>query len=101
MRISDWSPDVCSSDLKAPHKGIVINISEMRLYYFGADGALVHSYPIGIGRDGWDTPLGTTRIVAKKAHPTWYPPASIRAEKPELPRVVPPGPDNPLGNQAV
>src|SRR3546814_682411 len=79
---------------KAPHKGIVINISEMRLYYFGADGALVHSYPIGIGRDGWDTPLGTTRIVAKKAHPTWYPPASIRAEKPELPRGVPPGPDN-------
>lgn len=84
----------------APQEGIVINLSEMRLYYFGRDGEEVHSFPIGIGREGRHTPLGRTRVVDKKANPTWRPPASIRAEQPDLPPVVPPGPENPLGEYA-
>ncbi len=85
----------------APRRGIVINLAELRLYRFiGAQGDLV-TYPIGIGRDGAITPLGRTTIVSRRANPAWYPPASIRAEKPELPSVVPPGPDNPLGAHAL
>lgn len=93
----------------APREGIVLNISEMRLYYFPPAGSSyagkVVTYPLGIGREGWDTPLGATRIVRTAARPTWYPPESIREEHAKygdiLPRVVPPGPDNPLGEYAL
>jgi len=89
----------------APRDGIVINIAEMRLYYYpkaGKDGKQqVVTHPIGIGREGWATPLGKTRITQKVKNPTWTPPESIRQEHLEngdpLPRVVPAGPDNPLG----
>jgi L,D-transpeptidase ErfK/SrfK len=81
---------------QAPRQGIVINLAEMRLYYF-PPGAAVETHPIGIGRDGRLTPLGETKVVRKTANPTWHPPQSIRAEKPWLPAAVPPGPDNPLG----
>lgn len=84
----------------APRDGIVINLPEMRLYHFG-DGGSVVSFPIGVGRDGWDTPKGTTTVVRKKEKPTWYPPASIRREQPDLPRAVAPGPENPLGSHAI
>jgi L,D-transpeptidase ErfK/SrfK len=46
-------------------------------------------------------PLGETRVVGKRVNPVWGPPASIRAERPELPAAVPPGPDNPLGTHAL
>lgn len=85
----------------APHRGIVINVGEMRLYYFDERSATVETYPIGIGQEGHDTPMGTTRVVEKQARPTWFPPASIRLERPELPAAVPPGPDNPLGDYAL
>lgn len=84
----------------APRKGIVINLSEMRLYYFRRDGT-VETHPIGVGREGRLTPLGETKVVRKTAGPTWHPPQSIRAEKPWLPAAVPPGPDNPLGAFAL
>jgi len=84
----------------APRRGIVINLAELRLYYFRRDGA-VETHAIGIGRQGRETPLGATRIVRKARNPTWYPPASLRREDPTLPRVVPPGPDNPLGTRAL
>ncbi len=84
----------------APRRGIVINLAELRLYYFRPDG-VIETHAIGIGRQGRETPLGTTRIVRKAKNPTWYPPASIRREDPSLPRVVPPGPDNPLGTRAL
>ncbi len=85
------------------YDGIVINLSEMRLYYFfqQKDRKLVRTFPIGIGREGYDTPLGKFKIIQKIVNPSWYVPESIRAEKPELPRVVPPGPDNPLGTHAL
>lgn len=84
-------------------KGIVINISEMRLYYFfkWKGARLVKTYPIGIGDEGFGTPVGTFRVIEKIKHPSWHVPASIRKEKPELPEVVPPGPDNPMGSHAL
>lgn len=83
-----------------PHEGIIINLAEQRLYYFDPDGT-VSTFPIGVGREGADTPLGSTKVVRKRKDPTWTPPASARAEDPSLPRVVPAGPENPLGNRAL
>jgi len=85
----------------APREGIVINLPELRLYYFGDGTGAVVTYPIGIGREGWETPNGVTRIVRKREAPTWTPPASIRALRPWLPLTVPPGPSNPLGDYAL
>ena len=89
----------------APRSGLVINVPEMRIYYYPKGKSLVHTWPISIGRVGWETPLGETSIVRKAAHPTWTPPESIRKEYAErgepLPRVVRPGPDNPLGSHAL
>lgn len=93
----------------APRQGIVINIPEMRLYYYGAKQAnglqTVVTHPLGIGREGRDTPLGRMTITQKRKDPSWTPPASIRKEHAAagdiLPAVVPPGPENPLGSRAM
>lgn len=85
----------------APHTGIVINLAERRLYYFPPGGDTVETYPVGIGVEGRTTPVSTTRVVAKEVDPTWYPPPSIRAERPELPAAIGPGPDDPLGKYAL
>ena len=84
-----------------PRKGIVIDLMAQRLYYFPPDGLTVETYPIGTGDQAGMTPTGSTRVVGKSAHPTWYVPKSIRAEDPSLPGAVPPGPDNPLGDYAL
>lgn len=85
----------------APREGIVINLPEMRVYaYLNGDEA-PYSYPLGIGREGLETPLGETKVVRKKAGPTWRPTARMLKEDPELDPVVPPGPDNPLGTHAI
>lgn len=86
--------------LPSHRKGIVVNLSELRLYYF-ADANRVYTFPIGIGREGWKTPLGEMRITRKKKDPIWVPPASIRREDPDLPEVVPAGEDNPMGGYAL
>ena len=84
------------------YEGIIINLSEMRLYYFSKhSGAIVRTYPIGIGSEGNETPVGVFKITEKVVKPSWRVPESIRKEKPELPAVVPPGPDNPLGSHAL
>lgn len=87
----------------AVYDGIVINLSEMRLYYFFTQrrSRLVRTFPIGIGSEGTDTPLGNFRVIQKVVRPSWHVPESIRKEKPTLPKVVPPGPDNPLGSHAL
>ncbi len=84
-----------------PHEGIVINLAEMRMYDFVTDPDNPKTYPLGIGRDGLDTPLGVTTITRKKEGPTWRPTARMRKEDPTLPAVVPPGEDNPLGTHAL
>jgi L,D-transpeptidase ErfK/SrfK len=93
----------------APRQGLVLNIAAKRLFYFPAPrpGAapVIYTYPISIGREGWATPLGTTRIVEKIRDPVWHVPASVRkehaADGDPLPATVPPGPDNPLGRLAM
>ncbi len=90
----------------APRRGIVLNIPEMRLYYFiHRNETQVITYPLGIGREGWATPYTRTRITQKIKNPSWYPPRSIREEHAAagdpLPRVVRPGPNNPLGAYAL
>ena len=89
----------------APRKGIVINVAELRPYYYPPTGDKVEVFPIGIGRVGWTTPTGATKVTRKKKNPTWTPPASIRREHAAkgrwLPSVVPAGPQNPLGKHAM
>ncbi|MDJ0942628.1 MAG: L,D-transpeptidase family protein [Kiloniellales bacterium] len=85
---------------EAPRRGIVVNLAEQRLYHFPPAGKPA-SFPVGTGRAGCETPTGETRIVRKRERPTWVPPASIRAERPDLPAAVPPGPWNPLGDHAL
>ena len=90
---------------EAPRSGLVINVAEMRIYYYPRGESVVRTWPVSIGRVGWETPLGKTTIVRKKVRPTWFPPDSIREEHMQrgmtLPRAVGPGPDNPLGSHAL
>jgi L,D-transpeptidase ErfK/SrfK len=92
-----------------PRDGVILNLAEYRLYYFpepeDGEPAYVMTYPISIGRMDWETPLGLTRVISKVVDPAWYPPQSVRdeheADGRPLPRIVPPGPDNPLGRFAM
>lgn len=95
---------------QAERTGLVINLPEMRLYYFpkpikGQKPEII-THPVSIGRMDWNTPLGKTTIVRKQKDPTWTPPQSLRKEaieegRPPLLDVVPAGPDNPLGKYAL
>src|SRR5580700_11275536 len=92
-----------------PREGIVVNLPEHRLYYYPkprrGEKPVVITYPVSIGKMDWRTPLGATAVIAKIRNPAWYPPESIRKEHAEngdpLPKVVGPGPDNPLGDFAM
>ena len=94
----------------APREGIVMNLANMRLFYYPdhadtAQSKAVLSFAVGIGKEGWDTPLGKTKIVRKTKAPSWHVPTSIRSEHAlkgdPLPAVVQSGPDNPLGEYAM
>jgi L,D-transpeptidase ErfK/SrfK len=93
----------------APHVGIVVNIAQMRLYYFPPSShggkQIVYTYPIGIGRVDWKTPSGVTTVVRKVINPVWRPPADIlqehREEGDPLPAEIRPGPDDPMGTRAL
>jgi L,D-transpeptidase ErfK/SrfK len=83
-------------------KGIVINIPEYRLYFFPPeDPGEVTTFPVGVGDEGKDTPVGSYTVIEKIVNPPWYVPESVRRERPELPKIVPPGPDNPMGSRAL
>ncbi len=84
----------------APRKGIILNLSEMRVYYYQKDGT-VATFPIGVGREGFSTPLGSTTIVSKTANPIWHPTDRMLREDPTLKPEYGPGPDNPLGHYAL
>lgn len=93
----------------AIRSGLVLNLPEMRLYYFPepkpGEVPVVITHPVSVGRMDWETPLGITKIVSKKIDPTWTPPKSLKeealADGNVLPDVVPAGPDNPLGRYAM
>ena len=85
---------------KAKREGIIVNKGDLRLYYFAKDN-MVYSFPIGIGRGDWETPTGKARITGKKKNPYWTVPKSILEEEPHWPKVVKPGPENPLGSRAI
>ena len=92
-----------------PWEGMVLNIASKRLFYFPrmpeGQAQIVKAFPIGIGRVGWETPLGNTTVTSKAKDPHWFVPLSVRREHAELgnplPSVVPPGPDNPLGHRVL
>ena len=92
-----------------PQEGVVVNLPEHRLYYYPRpkrhEKQLVITYPVSVGKMDWRTPLGQTQVVSKQTLPSWHPPPSVLQEHAEqgdpLPKVVPPGPDNPLGEYAM
>lgn len=85
--------------------GIVVNLPEMRMYYFPEGRNEVLTYPIGIGKIGKTIPIVNTMITRKAKNPVWIPPQDIREFNLEqgivLPKVMPAGPDNPLGPYAI
>ena len=116
--VDRWLPDD-NSEVVLPRRfilpntkrsGLVINLPEMRLYYYPkpktGETPVVITHPVSVGRMDWDTPLGKTKIVSKKEDPSWRPPQSLKDEAiaagdDPLPDVVEPGPDNPLGRYAM
>jgi lipoprotein-anchoring transpeptidase ErfK/SrfK len=82
-----------------PPGTIVISTSQRRLYYVLGNGQALQ-YAIGVGRDGfaWS---GVTRVSSKREWPSWSPPAAMRQRRPDLPRHMAGGPDNPLGARAI
>lgn len=92
---------------EGPREGVVLNLANMRIFYFppANHGAFVYTFAVGIGREGWETPVGDYGIIEKKVSPTWFPPVSVLEEHEKngdpLPAAVPPGPDNPLGDYAL
>lgn len=89
-----------------PREGIVINVAEMRLYYYPPDGSSVEVLPIGIGQAGRETPRNwVTKVERKQEGPTWVPTANTRREYAKegktLPAMVPAGPENPMGLYAI
>lgn len=102
--IDEWIPPV-GKQLAMPtiwilpptkHEQLVINLPEQRLYFFNKEAATVQTYPIGIGDEGWETPIGVFHIQEKRPNPSWYIPESLQAKYGM--KVMPPGPDNPLGD---
>jgi L,D-transpeptidase ErfK/SrfK len=102
-KLDPWLPPVSKTILMpsqwvlppTKYEELVINIAELRLYFFQKGAGTVQTYPIGIGDEGWESPLGTFFINEKRPSPTWYVPASLQAKYGMA--SMPPGPENPLG----
>jgi L,D-transpeptidase ErfK/SrfK len=102
-KLDPWLPPVSRTILMPTqwvlpptrHEELVINIAELRLYFFQKSQGMVQTYPIGIGDEGWESPLGSFVINDKRPSPSWYIPASLQAKYGMA--VMPPGPENPLG----
>ncbi len=103
-----WSKVIIPSSFILPdtkREGIIINLPELRLYYYPKDSGIVMTFPIGVGRQGWLTPTATTKVIEKKVDPEWFVPESIQDHMAEkgvfLPDIVEAGPNNPLGEYAM
>ena len=79
----------------AKHRAIVINVPEMRLYRFHAKRGTVSTYPVTVGEEETQTPLGTFRVVEKEEDPEWNIPPKLRHKY--RTKIMPAGPDNPIG----
>jgi L,D-transpeptidase ErfK/SrfK len=96
---TEWILPCCT------YQGIVVNVPEMRLFYYtpaGPGQTMVHTYPVGLGRDDWQTPSGNFRVIGKTVNPQWNIPDDIREEhmreRGDDRTFIPGGdPDNPLG----
>ncbi|MBS0298669.1 MAG: L,D-transpeptidase family protein [Proteobacteria bacterium] len=116
--VDRWLPEdgakvILPSRYIIPHaerKGLLLNLPEMRIYYFPepkkSEKPMIITHPVGIGRMDWVTPLGISKIVEKKKDPTWIPPKSLQMDRiangeQPYPSIVPPGPTNPLGRHAM
>ena len=88
-----------SAPVAQPPGSIYISTSERRLYLILGNGEALR-YGIGVGRDGFRW-MGTHHITAKKEWPSWTPPAEMRARRPDLPRFMAGGIENPLGARAM
>jgi L,D-transpeptidase ErfK/SrfK len=114
----EWIPATVGEPLTIPqefvlpcctYSGIVVNIPEMRLYYYpkkGAGARTVQSFPVGLGREDWRTPVGKFTIRSKDLNPTWVIPESIRkervADRGYSETMIPGGdPKNPLGKHRM
>lgn len=102
--IAPWAKVVIPTQFvlpPGPRKGIVINLAELRLFYYFPDGKRVLTEPVGIGKEGWETPLGVTEVISKVKDPAWRPTERVKEDALTqgyvLPDVWPAGPDNPLG----
>lgn len=107
-KLRPWTPIIIPNAFVLPPKpqqGIVINLPELRLYYFPSDEPVVMIYPVGVGRPDWETPIIETKVVIKDENPVWTVPKSIKeymaSKGVELPASVAPGPENPLGKYAL
>jgi lipoprotein-anchoring transpeptidase ErfK/SrfK len=97
---SSISPTTVAFDTRKYRPGsIVINTAERRLYYVTDEGRAIR-YGIGVGRIGF-TWAGTTRVSAKREWPDWTPPPQMLRRRPDLPRYMKGGLDNPLGARAI
>ncbi len=85
----------------APRSGVVINLPEMKLYLFQKSGGAPLVYSISPGREGLNTPIGSTTVISKKEGPSWTPTPRMLKEDPTLKPFYPPGPDNPMGTHAM
>lgn len=87
------------------HQGIVVNLSQMRLFYFPPKSNRVCVFPVGIGQVNWATPQGTLFVMQKIKNPVWIVPDSIlsfrRKHGDLIHKIMPSGPDNPLGYFAL
>ncbi len=91
--------EIVSYSTKQRPGTIVVDTNERRLYYVLPDGKAVR-YGVGVGRPGFDW-SGAHAITRKAEWPGWTPPASMLKRRPDLPRHMAGGPDNPLGARAL
>jgi len=102
---TEWVLPCCT------YEGVVVNIPEMRLFFYQRSpqdphATIVHTFPVGLGRDDWRTPSGKFRIRGKTVNPQWNIPESIRKEhiedRGDSRTFIPGGdPDNPLGKYRI
>jgi len=99
MGVSPVKKEIVASPGKYSPGTIVVNTTERRLYLIQEDGKAL-KYGIGVGRDGFQWG-GTHSVTMKREWPDWRPPEAMLKRRPDLPRFMPGGPNNPLGARAL